>query len=383
MADQTRRSITAGLLAGLTAAIPVASIAHIYGPALSLLGPTKPLRILILGGTRYVGPALVRAAVGRGHSVTLFNRGHSRPGLFKGLQRVIGDRYPERDSGLTGLTDTWDTVIDLCAYYPRLVEASCEQLGAKVSRYIMMSSISVYEDFGTPGLNEASKTRELNQVFAENPNLEEDEFGSYGARKAACEAVVRKHFPSAHTVVRACGIIGAGIEDDDPNKFYWPARLARDKIIGAPGAGDDPLQVIDVNDVADFLLLSAETGLSGTFNAVGPRQGLTTRDYVETAKVVSRGQARVVWTGVNLQNTPMWAPASIVPGFARISNEKAVAAGLRFRPLKESISANYDWFRLNYRSDFDFVKAGSGPDPAAEASALALALQGARKAADS
>lgn len=368
MAGINRRLVLAAAGAAL---VPFDARAHNFGPTLAAPLSTRPQRILVLGGTHYLGPALVRAAVARGHTVTLFNRGKTRPHLFKGIERRIGNRYPERDNGLSSLdTGEWDVVIDLNAYYPRLVTASCEKLKGRTQRYILMSSISVYDSFSKPGLTETSPVRALKGAFTEKPDLVEDEFGSYGARKAMCEDVVRQHFPSNHTIVRASGIIGAGNEDDDPSKFYWLARLMRDTVIAAPGDGSDPLQVIDVNDVAEFLLHLSETGQSGTFNAVGPDRVLTTRDYVETARTVCGGQARVVWTGQVIPNTPMWAPSSIVPGFARISYAKGVAAGLRYRPLRQSIESNFDWFRLNHPLDFDFAKAGTGPSPEDEAKAL-------------
>ncbi len=332
----------------------------------------RPLRLLVLGGTNYVGPALVRAAVERGHVLTLFNRGITRPVLFPTVNKLRGDRLPERGAGLAALQrGEWDAVIDIPAYYPRHVEATASLLAARARRYIMVSSIAAYADWSIIGMDERSPVRDVPDPsrYEEVPDLAAGG-RFYGARKVACEQAVARAFGERWATVRATGIIGAGIEDDDPNKFYWPARLALGRPILAAGDGTQRLQSIDVRDLADFILHLAETDQMGVFNAVGPEAPFTTREYVAVARRVTGGTAPVVWSGRNLGTMPMYNES---PAFSSFNPAKARRAGLRYRSLKASVRSNWDWFRHNYPPDFDFAKAGYGPSPEVEAEGLRLA----------
>jgi 2'-hydroxyisoflavone reductase len=326
-----------------------------------------------LGGTHYVGPALVRAAVARGHHVTLFNRGITRPHLFRDLTRLKGDRFPERGLGLSALEEgEWNVVFDVPAYYPRLVEATARLLAQRVERYVMVSSISAYSDWSIIGMTEQSPVRRIPDpaAYKEAYPLNEDAGTHYGGRKVACERVVAQVFGDRWASVRATGIIGAGIEDDDPNKFFWPARLALGRPILAPGDGTQKLQSIDVRDLADFLLTLAETDQMGVFNAVGPRQPFTTREYVELCRKVTGGKAEVLWSGRDLGEMPMY---NDTPAFAAFNPAKALKAGLKYRTLEDSIRSNWNWFRANYPVDFDFAKAGYGLSHEEEQAGLRMA----------
>jgi 2'-hydroxyisoflavone reductase len=325
--------------------------------------------LLILGGTNYVGPALVRAARARGHHLTLFNRGITRPTLFHDVERRRGDRFPERDAGLSTLqSGEWDIVVDIPAYYPRHVAATANMLAPRARRYIIVSSIAAYSDWSLLGMTESSPTHRPagSEVIQEQYPLAAGG-RRYGARKVACEQAVAAAFGQRWASVRATGIIGAGIEDDDPNKFFWPARLALGKPILAPGDGSQKLQSIDVRDLAEFILLIAETDQMGVFNAIGPERPFTTSEYVDIAREVTGGRAPVVWSGRDLGEMPMY---NDTPAFAAFDPRKARAAGLTYRSLRDSIQSNWDWFRRNYPDGFDFAGAGFGLTASAEAEGL-------------
>ncbi|MBE1527947.1 2'-hydroxyisoflavone reductase [Sphingopyxis sp. OAS728] len=262
----------------------------------------------------------------------------------------------------------WDAVIDIPAYYPRNVAATANLLAPRTARYIMVSSIAAYSDWSLLGMTETSPAHRpvgIEEVPEQYPLAAGGR--RYGARKVACEHAVAAAFGQRWASVRATGIIGAGIEDDDPNKFFWPARLALGKPILAPGDGSQKLQSIDVRDLADFILLIAETDQMGIFNAIGPEEPFTTRHYVDLARKVTGGSAPVIWSGRDLGEMPMY---NDTPAFAAFDPRKARAAGLHYRSLRDSIQSNWDWFRRNYPADFDFAGAGFGLSPEVEAKGL-------------
>ena len=330
--------------------------------------PSRRLRILVLGGTHLVGPAVVREALSRDHDVTLFNRGLTRPELFPGVEKLRGNRFPEIGEGLTALRThrEWDVVFDITAYYPRLVEETARLLSGRVGHYIVMSSISVYSDFKEVGLHEESAVRELNQPFEEASTLAENDWGTYGARKVACERTAGHHFGGTVSAVRASGIIGGEFDD---TTLYWPARVARGGLMLAPGDGGDAYQSIDVRDVASLLLQLAEQGRAGVFNATGPAAPATFRDYLDACCAVTGSTPDVRWLPwpemqrlrVTGDETPQWAPSNIVPGFARIRSDKARSTGWTTRPIVESVRSSYLYFREKYRRDYEFPGVGFSP----------------------
>lgn len=368
-AMQTRLSRRSALkLAALAGATPLLPPAFpVRAEPASGVSPRR-LRLLVLGGTRFVGPALVRAALARGHEVTLFNRGVTRPWLFPGLERRHGNRYPEIGEGLASLgTGEWDAAIDLPAYFPRIVDASTSLLRGRVGQYVVMSSISVYADFTRPSIDESAAVRTLERDYEERLDLSEDyDWGSYGARKALCEQFARDRFPDGWLAVRACGIAGGGLSD--PSKWYWPARLNRDTVLAAPGDGLDPVQIIDRRDIADFIVRAVERKLTGVYNVAGAPMPFDA--LLETTRRVVGGRARVVWVGdehrrrLGSINAP--APRRQVPGFAGIDTSRARAHGFLTRPIKRTLAADWLWFREHHRPDFDFHAAGHGPDPVEE-----------------
>jgi 2'-hydroxyisoflavone reductase len=292
--------------------------------------------MLFLGGTRFVGRALVDAAVVRGHEVTIFNRGKTNPNLFPEVEWIRGDRTQDLSS-LAG--SRWDAVVDVAAYFPRVAELSVEALAHSVSRYLFVSSVSVYADQSVPQFEDAS-VEALVDPDDSTP-------ASYGARKAACERIVEQAFGKRSTVVRPGLIVGP---HDSTDRFsYWPQRIARGGRVLAPGEPGDPLQFIDVRDLAAFMLRLVEEDRPGRFNATG--RIVTFVEFVEECRRVAGGEAELVWVrnedllaaGLDpWMGVPLWIAAAGWEAANKVPIERALAAGLRLRPLAETIRAAVD-----------------------------------------
>jgi 2'-hydroxyisoflavone reductase len=237
------------------------------------------LRILLLGGPKFLGRAVIDAALARGHELTLFNRGETGADLYPEVERVTGDR----DGGLDGLRGReWDAVVDTSGYLPRLVQASAELLAGAVPHYVFVSSISVYASFAEVVV-ERSRVAELSEPGSES--IERD----YGALKALCEAAVEAAFPGRSTAVRAGLIVGP---HDPTGRFtYWPHRIARGGDVLVPGPAWRSVQIVDVRDLAAWIVRSAEERHTGPFNATGPT---TMGAVVDAARQVTGSTSRVV-----------------------------------------------------------------------------------------
>jgi 2'-hydroxyisoflavone reductase len=293
----------------------------------------QPVRLLVLGGTRFVGRALVEAALARGHEVTLFNRGLTNPDLFPEAERVRGDRAQDL-SQLAGRS--WDAVVDVAAYFPRVAQASVDALDESVERYVLISSVSVYADQSMPQHEDAP--------LATLADPEDASAESYGARKAGCERVVRGALADRATVVRPGLIVGP---HDSTDRFaYWPKRIARGGRVLAPGAPDDPLQFIDVRDLADFILQLVEDDRAGTFNATG--RIVAFADLLEECRRVTGADAEFVWVtseallaaGVDpWMGVPLWIAAPGWEAANRVPIDRALSAGLTLRPLPRTIAS--------------------------------------------
>lgn len=292
-----------------------------------------PVRLLVLGGTRFVGRALVETALARGHLVTLFNRGKTNPDLFPQVERIRGDRTQDL-SALEGRT--WDAVVDVAAYFPRTAELSVEALRRSVGRYVFVSSVSVYADQSTPQPEDAPV-----ELLADAEDASPE---SYGARKAASERIVEQAFGERSTVVRPGLIVGP---HDSTDRFsYWPKRIARGGRVLAPGDPGDPLQFIDVRDLADFILRVVKDSRPGRFNATG--RIVAFGDLLEECRRVTGGDADFVWFATEdllaagldpWMGVPLWIAAPGWEAANRVPIERALAAGLTFRPLAETIRA--------------------------------------------
>ena len=300
------------------------------------------MKLLVLGGTKFLGRHAVDAALASGHEVTIFTRGQTNPELFPEIEHLQGDRDGKLDA-LRGRT--WDGVVDTSGYVPRIVRQSAELLRDAVERYVFVSSISVYGDF-SGAITEATPVAEL-----EDPDTEEI-LENYGALKAACERVVDEVYGERSARVRAGLIVGPY---DPTDRFtYWPRRIAAGGEVLGPGNPDAPVQFVDARDLAAWLVRLALEGPGGVFNATGPAERLTFSKLLDRARAAIGSAANVVWTdeqrvldaGVEpWTELPLWLPGTDYAGMAGADISRAVDAGLRFRPLEETVLDTLAWDR--------------------------------------
>jgi 2'-hydroxyisoflavone reductase len=300
------------------------------------------MRLLVLGGTKFLGRHAVAAAVAAGHEVTLFTRGQTNPELFPQAEHLHGDR----DGSLGALEGTsWDGVLDTSGFVPRIVRQSAELLRDSVQRYIFVSSISVYDDFGAP-IDESSAVAQLEDASSE------EVLEHYGALKAACERVVEEVYGDRSARVRAGLIVGPY---DVTDRFtYWPRRIAMGGDVLCPGDPDAPVQFVDGRDLGAWLVKLALEGSGGVFNATGPAEPLTFVELLERARTTIGSDANLIWTdeqrilAADVQpwtELPLWLPGSDYAGIARADISRALAAGLTFRPLEETVADTLAWDR--------------------------------------
>ncbi|HET9866459.1 MAG TPA: NAD-dependent epimerase/dehydratase family protein, partial [Nitrospira sp.] len=243
------------------------------------------MRILIIGGTRFLGRHLVEAALARSHEVTLFNRGKSNPDLFPQLETILGDRETDVEK-LKGRI--WDAVIDVAGYVPRVVRLSAEVLEPNVSRYVFISSVSVYDNFSKAGIDESDPVGKI-----EDESVEEITGETYGPLKALCEKAVQELYRERALIVRPGLIVGP---HDPTDRFtYWPVRVARGGDVLAPQKPEAPIQVVDVRDLADFIIKLIQENASGIYNATGPDYELTIGELLDVSKQVSGSNANFRW----------------------------------------------------------------------------------------
>ena len=299
------------------------------------------MKLLILGGTRFLGRALVEAARAAGHEVTLFNRGQSNPDLFPGLEQVRGDR----DGGLDVLAGRrWDAVIDTCGYVPRVVRASAKLLADAVDLYTFISSLSVYSDPTIIGMDESAPVGTLKDETTEEITGE-----TYGPLKVLCEQAVTEAMDGRALLVRSGLIVGP---HDPTDRFtYWPYRVAQGGEVLAPGQPDDPVQIIDVRDIAEWTLRATEARLAGPYNVTSPSDRLTMGDVLQTCRQVSASDAHFTWVGdafllehnvAAYTEMPLWVPAEYA-GFDTFDVSKALRDGLAFRQLQQTVRDTLQW----------------------------------------
>jgi 2'-hydroxyisoflavone reductase len=300
------------------------------------------VRLLVLGGTKFLGRHAVDSALAAGHDVTIFTRGQTNPELFPEVEHLVGDRDGDLDA-LAGRS--WDGVVDTSGYVPRVVRQSAELLRGAVGRYVFVSSISVYDDFSEP-VDESSPVAQL-----EDPATEKI-MEAYGALKAACEDVVEEVYGERSARVRAGLIVGPY---DPTDRFtYWPRRIALGGDVLGPGNPDAPVQFVDARDLARWLVELALNGPGGTFNATGPAEPLTFAQLLERARDAIGSDASVVWVddqhvlAAEVQpwtELPLWLPGDEYAGMARADIGRALAAGLTFRPVEETVVDTLAWDR--------------------------------------
>jgi 2'-hydroxyisoflavone reductase len=330
--------------------------------------PAKSSRVLIFGGTGFIGPHFVAALRAGGHQLTLFNRGKRNPELFKDkdIETVIGDRNVSLD-GLKGRD--WDVVIDDSGYLPAQVKAGAELLKDHTQHYIYVSSISAYADLTTVGIDEDHKLAQL-----EDPTVKEVNEETYGGLKALCEQIVEQTYGNRQAVIRPSYIVGPG---DHTDRFtYWPVRVARGGRMLAPGTPRDPIQFIDVRDLADFMRLCVEQRVAGRYNACTPPGSVTMGELLDTSKRLSGSNATFVWADQNFLESnkllesgeiPIWSPATgEYAGAALVSSARAVAKGLRFRDLDTTVRDTLAWHKQRPAEQQQKLRAGLAPEREAE-----------------
>jgi 2'-hydroxyisoflavone reductase len=328
------------------------------------------LNLLILGGTIFLGRHLVDSALARGHQVTLFNRGQHNPDLFPEVEKLRGDRKTDL-SALEGRR--WDAVIDTCGYVPRVVRASAELLAPNVGLYAFISSISVYASVSEPGTDEAAPVGTL-----EDPTVEEVTGETYGPLKALCEQAAEAALPERALIIRPGLIVGP---HDPTDRFtWWPRRIAQGSDIVAPEPRDAPIQIIDGRDLAEWTIALVERGRTGVYNATGPEYRLTMERTLETCRAASGSDARFVWMDESFllergvgpwMELPLWIPSSDESAnLSAVNIARALADGLTFRPLAETIRDTLAWDATRPVEAGDSHTRGVGLSPEREAELL-------------
>jgi 2'-hydroxyisoflavone reductase len=327
----------------------------------------KPLKILVLGGTKFIGVHIVELAVQHGHTVTLFNRGKTNADLFPKLEHLKGDRDAQLDALKGG---HWDAVIDDSGYVPRHVKLSAELLAPNVGQYLFISTISVYASFAQVN----SEDSPLGKIADET--TEKVDGGAYGPLKALCEKAAEKAMPGRVTVVRPGLIVGPR---DPTDRFtYWPARAARGGEMAAPGTPKDKIQFIDSRDLAAFVLSLVETKTMGIFNATSSPGKFSMGELVQTSIAAANSQvkpapnAHPTWIPADFlakekiapwSDMPVWIPAKgDFAGFADANVSKAVAAGLTFRPIQTTVNDTLAWHLQRPEAERAKLEAGLTPE---------------------
>ena len=331
----------------------------------------KPLRILILGGTGFIGPHQVRYALSRGHTITVFNRGRREQDWPGPVEELLGDRDTGYLKSLQGRH--WDVCIDNPSTLPSWVRDAGLALHDRVKQYLFISTISAYAGNETA---DADETAPLAKYTGQDAMAETQETlrahmaELYGPLKAVSEHEAQKHFPGKTTIVRPGLIVGPGDESD---RFtYWPLRLSRGGEVLAPGDGSDPIQLIDVRDLAEWTIRLAESHTLGVFNAIGPAQPTTMREMLATIASSLQVKPTITWASTQFLQTqhieawsdmPVWVPAQgDSAGFAKRSIERALKAGLTFRPLATTSVDTLAWFRQQPDARQAKLKAGLTPE---------------------
>lgn len=328
------------------------------------------MRLLVLGGTRFLGRAAVEAALARGHEVTLFNRGETNPELFPDAENLRGDR----DGDLAALEGReWDAVIDPSGYVPRIVRASAELLRGSVAHYVFVSSLSVYAEPLAVGLDESAATVVLGDPTTED-HMAMGEENVYGGLKKLCEEAVAESFPEAHANVRAGLIVGP---NDTSGRFtYWVVRLDRGGDVLAPAPPERLVQFVDVRDLAGWMLTLAEARVTGTFNATG--ESMPLGRTLETIREATGADARLVWVDESFLlehgvgpwfELPLWIPGEENEAFHSVDSSRGRAAGLSTRPLAETVRDTLEWAkasRAGLVTEGAIATAGLAPQREAE-----------------
>ena len=318
------------------------------------------MKLLILGGSRFVGRDLTEEALARGHEVTLFNRGQHNPDLFPDAEKLVGDR----DGNLSALEGRrWDAVIDTSGYVPRIVRQSVELLADASEHYTFISTISVYAQPVASGADETAPLETVEDETTENISE------AYGALKVLCERAVEAAFAGRSLIIRPGLIIGP---HDYTDRFpYWVDRMARGGEVLAPGDPERQVQFVDGRDLAAWTLAMVEARQTGTYNATGPAYRLTMRETLEACRRGTGGDARLTWVndaflrehevGVFME-APFWLPQED-NGILEVSVERATQAGLIFRPMEETARDIHAWLQTRESQSLPWRGVAQGEKP--------------------
>ena len=370
----TRRRFIASSAAAITAAslIPTVLESGETGKA------AKSRRILILGGTGFLGPACTETALARGHAVTHFNSGRTeerrreigRPSVVPtGVEQLFGNRDPNKTAddrrnegkpnarkdpnspkGLEQLVGKqWDAVIDTSGYFPRMVKASAELLGNQVKQYVFISSISVYKDTSVPHFDETASLLSLADPAVEDFGTA---FANYGGGKALCEKAAEAAMPGRVTNIRSGFMVGP--RDTSGRFIYWPVRASLGGEMAVPGSPSDPIQMIDVGDLAAWIIHCIELNIVGAYNATGPEKELSMKGLVEGVRAGVGSKVAFTWIdneflqsqGIREGQFPLYEPPTgETAGAHPCNNARALARGLKFRPVSKTARATLEWYR--------------------------------------
>ena len=336
------------------------------------------LRILILGGTGFLGIYCTESALARGHKVTQFNSGRTenlrhqagRPSVVPaGVEQLYGNRDPNKtadDRRLEGVPNAkkdtnspkglsqlegkkWDAVIDTSGYFPRMVKASAELLKRNVSQYVFVSTVSVYQDNDKPGADETAAVQTLSDPTTED--LGKD-YENFGGGKALCEKAVEAAMPGRVTAIRPGFIVGP--RDTSGRFIYWPVRVSLGGTMIVPGKPEDPMQLIDVRDLADWIIQCIESRAVGVYNATGPEKPMAMQTMLGGIRIGLDSKVSFTWidnefletNGASAEHFPLYvSPTGKDAGFHRRSNARALAKGLRFRPIADTAKATFEWYQ--------------------------------------
>lgn len=303
------------------------------------------MKILVIGGTVFLGRHIVEYALNEGHDITLFNRGQHNPELFPDVEKIHGDRKTDYDK-LAGRT--WDAVIDTCGYTLGIVEKTANLLKENVNRYVFISSINAYRDVEQAGIDETYPEAEL----PEDASIEVMTMETYGPLKVLCEKVIESTYPDGFINIRSGLIVGP---HDPSDRFtYWVHRIAKGGNVLCPGDGNTPIQFIDVRDLAKWSVVMALGGKPGLYNATGPDYELTMGNFLETCRVICNPEAELVYVDENFlsenevipwSEMPAWAPDSQKEfhGLGKVDINKALNRGLTFNALENTIRDTWKW----------------------------------------
>ena len=300
------------------------------------------MKILILGGTQFLGRHLVEAALARGHEITIFHRGLTNPKMFLRVEELLGDRTGDLEA-LRG--KNWDAVIDTSGYFPHIVHAAIEILKKAVQHYVFISSISIYDDLHLKSQSDETARR----LSPADDTVRTMSPAQYGPLKAACENVVTAAMPGQSLIVRPGLLVGPY---DPTDRFtWWVRRIARGGDILAPGNPDRQVQFIDARDVADWVIAMTEAGQTGAYNITGPEQRLSMKEFLDRTNSALRAGGNFFWASeaiLNKQNIGPWMDMPLwLPDTENASLEfnlsKALKAGLKIRALEETVCDILKW----------------------------------------